>query len=237
METRFGVAVFFLSALLLLGVTGARADILPPFGLNPGDQFRLVFVSSQTRIANQGDDQFLTGLADAAGLGVYNGNPVGWHLLGSQSLPGPGAIDRLPNSSDPIYNINGDLVANATHDIWSGTLLHAIAYTETAAMVDTLVWTATLPNGHVPPTNQGLGDFGSVVVGRSSASDGGWVDFDLAFSNGTPHSFYGFSDVITVAAPVPEPNTVTLFVTAAPLLGLLALRWHRRRGRATSPLA
>ena len=229
METRFSVTALYLSALLFLGFTAAQADILPPPGLNPGDQFRLVFVSSQTRIADQGDDQFLTGLADAAGLGVYNANPVGWHVLGSQSSPGPSAIDRLPNSAVPIYNTNGDLVANAAHDIWSGTLLHAIAYTETAVVMDTLVWTATLPNGHVPPTNQGLGDFGDVVVGRSSASDGGWVDFDLAFSNNPPHSFYGFSDVITVAAPVPEPNTVTLFVTTAPLLGLLALPWHRRR--------
>jgi hypothetical protein len=234
MKKRFSVAALFQSALLFLGISAAQADILPPSGLNPGEQFRLVFVSSQTRISDEASfgplDQFIAGLADAAGLGVYNGSPVGWHVLGSQSLPGLSAIARLPNSAVPIYDINGDLVANAAHDIWSGTLLHAIDYTETAVISATLVWTATLPTGHVPPSNQGLGDFGDEVVGSSSASDGGWVDFGEAFNLNPAHSFYGFSDVITVAAPVPEPNTMTLLVTTATLLGLLALRWHRKGG-------
>src|SRR5262249_2822009 len=202
---------------LSLGTVVAHADILPPLGLKPGDQFRLAFVSSNTEVAAAGVDSFVSGVADAAGLGGYNGSTVGWHILGSRSNPLPNAIDLLPNSSVPIYDMNGDLVANAAHDIWSGTLLHAINYTETASILNPLVWTATLPDGHVPPTNQGLGDFGDVVVGNSSASDGGWVDFGQAFSQ-SQHSFYGYSDVISVSTTAPEPSTGLLLLTVIPLL-------------------
>jgi len=212
------------SLLLVLGVSAAQADILPPLGLNPGAQFRLIFVSSQTRVSDEANfgplDAFVTGLASAAGLGVYNGTPVGWHVLGSQASPGLSAIDRLPNSMVPIYDTHKDLVANAAHDIWSGALLHAIDYTEAGVILDTLVWTATLPNGHVPPNNQGLGDFGDEIVGSSSASDSTWVDFGEAFNLNPPHSFYAFSDVITVAAPVSAPSTLTLFLMTVPVLGV-----------------
>jgi len=225
------------SLLLVLGVSVAQADVLPPLGLNPGDQFRLIFVSSQTRVSDEANfgplDAFVTGLASAAGLGVYNGTPVGWHVLGSQSSPGLSAIDRLPNSVVPIYDTHKDLVANVAHDIWSGALLHAIDYTEAGVILDTLVWTATLLNGHVPPNNQGLGDFGDEIVGSSSASDSTWVDFGEAFNLNPPHSFYAFSDVITVAAPVSAPSSLTLFLMTAPVLGVgFWLGWKRPEGAA-----
>src|SRR5262249_43675213 len=65
-----------LSLSLLLGVTlPARADIMTPSTLNPGDQFRVIFVSSGTRDATSSTiadyDTFITNLANAAGL-TYN---------------------------------------------------------------------------------------------------------------------------------------------------------------------
>ena len=67
---------------------------------------------------------------------------------------------------------------------------------------------------------QGFGEFEDQIVGNSPSSDFGWVDFGESF-NLTPHSFYGFSDVITVAAqPVLEPSSITLGLTVIALLGL-----------------
>lgn len=212
----------------MLGAAVARADIIPPSGLVSGDHFRLVFVSSQTRLSDSTSfanwDAFVTALADAAGLGIYNGGVVAWHALGSISVPGQNAFDRLPNSSIPIYDINGDLIASAANDIWSGTLLHAIDYTETGVPLSTLVWTATLPNGHITPDLQGLGAFGNQVVGNSAASDSSWIDSTSAFNLNPPHSVYGYSDVITVRAAVPEPDTILLALTAAALLGFARRR-------------
>jgi len=82
-------------------------------------------------------------LASAAGLAVYNGGSEALHVLGSgaQAL---NTIDRLPNSSIPIYDMKCDLVASAAHDIWSGTLIHAIHFTELASPLSILAFTATL---------------------------------------------------------------------------------------------
>jgi len=214
------------SMLLVAGGSMLQADVIPPVGLAPGTQFRLIFVSSQTRVSDDANvsvyDSFINTLADAAGLGVYNGAPVAWHVLGSTPAP-LNAIDRLPNSSVPIYDMNGDLVANAANDIWSGALLHAIDFTEAGQPLSALVFTATLSTGLLDPTLQGFGEFGDQIVGNSSSSDSGWIDFGKSF-NMTAHSFYGFSDMITVAAPppspVPEPSSVTLGLTAVALLGL-----------------
>lgn len=75
-------------ALLLLGlVPDARAVITPPAGLNPGAQFRLVFVSSDVRDATSSViadyDLFIAGLATPAGRGSYFSNPVSWLALAS----------------------------------------------------------------------------------------------------------------------------------------------------------
>ena len=79
-----------LSGLLLLaaGSSTARATTLvTPAGLNQGDLFRFVFVTSATHDAVSGTisdyDSFVTGLAVAAGLDTYDGNAVSWQLLGS----------------------------------------------------------------------------------------------------------------------------------------------------------
>jgi hypothetical protein len=58
----------------------ARADfMLIPLGLNSGDQFRVVFVSSTRRNALSSaisdHDQFITNAAVAAGLDTYFGTP------------------------------------------------------------------------------------------------------------------------------------------------------------------
>jgi len=113
-----------------------------------------------------------------------------------------------------------DLVASAAHDIWSGRLIHAINFTRLASPLSILAFTATLLDRLLDLTLQGFGEFGDQIVANASSSDSSWVDFGESF-NLTPHSFYGFSDVITVAAqPVLEPSSITLGLTVIALLGL-----------------
>jgi hypothetical protein len=96
-------------------------------------------------------------------------------------------------------------------------LLHAIDCTETGSILNTLVWTATVPSGLLDPTLQGLGELGDEIVDNSSNSDSGWIDFGKAFNVLPARSLYGYSDVVTVAATVPEPNTSVLVLTLLPL--------------------
>src|SRR5215467_184537 len=122
--------------LFLVGTLLAQADIIFPLGLSPGDQFRLIFVSSQTHDATSSDisvyDSFINGLVDAAGLGTYDGISVSWHVL--VSTPTVNAIDRLPVSAMPIYDLNGDVVWNSGTVIWSGFILHLFHITSSATL-------------------------------------------------------------------------------------------------------
>src|SRR5688572_12442796 len=83
---RLVISIGLLASVLCLP-NFVRADIITPSGLMPGEQFRLAFVSSQTRdalSANIADyDLFIQNLANFAGLGTYAGQPVSWQVIGS----------------------------------------------------------------------------------------------------------------------------------------------------------
>jgi hypothetical protein len=221
----------------------ARADLmLVPPGLHPGDQFRVVFLSSATRDAlspNIADyDQFITNLAVAAGIDTYIGSPVTWQALGSTATVD--AVDRLPKSfaSPPLYRLDGGLVAPSTGVLWvMGPTGSPITVTESGLdLGSAVVWTGTLRDGTAfEPLGAGFFvAFGSTL----STSDGGWVAFNDA-PRSEQHHLYGYSSVLTVpsAAAVPEPATCTLALVGLGTLagGTVVRRWPRRSARAPVP--
>jgi hypothetical protein len=214
----------------LLSVAPAGADsILIPAGLNPGDQFRIVFLSSATRNAVSADiadyDQFITDLAVASGLDTYFGNAVTWRALGSTATVE--AIDRLPGSfaSPPLYGLDGGLVSPSTRALWVSGPASPITITESGVdLGGAVVWTGTLRDGS---GFEPLGAGAFVAFGFNTFSGGGWVAENDA-PRGQLHHLYGYSSVLTVpqeAPAVPEPGTLTLM-----LIGLAAgVRTLRRR--------
>ena len=94
----------------------ARANIIPvistPTGLNPGDEFRIMFVTDSTTTVNPSltlayYNNFVTTAADGA---TYNGVPVAW--IAVASVTGTSAIQNIPgDTSAPIYLANGAEVA------------------------------------------------------------------------------------------------------------------------------
>ncbi len=96
-----------LLAALVMGGLGAiaRADVITPAGLNPGDQFRIVFLSDTSTPATSANvatyDAIVAADAAAAGLGSYHGSPVTWQAI--VSTPTVDAISRLPADNVPIY--------------------------------------------------------------------------------------------------------------------------------------
>lgn len=218
----------FLLSIFALSLTApsANAALVEPAGLNPGDTYHVIFVSSTTRDATSADildyDAHVSGAADSAGIG--SGIGVAWRALGSTTSIS--AYDHLsPLFSDPdntpIYNQNGGLVATSLNDLFSGGALDGpILYDENGVELNTLVWTGTFNNGG-PYTSFTLGSANNFsIYGNSNIQfSNTWVtnasgDASLSFS------LYGVSEAITV---VPVPAAVWLFGSA-----LLGLGWCRR---------
>jgi hypothetical protein len=188
-------------------------DYVPP-GLNPGDQFRLVFVTSTTRDATSKDinvyDQFVTNSANAAGLDNFEGLPVTWRVLGSTwSFD---AIVRLPASSPPIYRLDGQQVAASGADIWDGTLVNPISISEVGETLAVSVWVGSNSDGTRPHNRSRYFTLGSsnttnvTASGLSDRSDTGWLS-NPACSWGCRENYnlkhlYAFSSVLTVPAVV-----------------------------------
>jgi hypothetical protein len=75
--------VVSLTLMVILGcVNDAAADLITPSGLNPGDHFRVVFVTNSVTAATSGDistyDQIAATDAHNTGLDTYNGSAVTW---------------------------------------------------------------------------------------------------------------------------------------------------------------
>jgi hypothetical protein len=209
-----------------------------PAALNPGDQFRFVFVTDGIRDATSTNiadyDSFVNAQAGGA---TYGGVVVNWVAIGSTASVD--AIDHVVPATAPVYLSDGTLVTTTTNvrGLWSSTLVHKINLDLAANAVqgDGFIWTGTnssgIGSGNVSP-------FGSArpQVGSAFEADDDWVD---SGSDNSPERrpFYGISSILTVQG-VPEPSALTMLATA--LIVCLAIGWARpsrdpqRAGRSTA---
>lgn len=205
---------FFLLVVLLLGHTGqSQADlILQPAGLNPGDQYRLVFTTSTTLNATSTDinvyNNHVNSAANAPGA-LTSGWGLTWSALASTQT-----ADAISNTGTykgtlgiPIYLVEGTKVADSYADFWDLSLEAPMNRTE----LDTLppggslarVWTGTSGTGS---TN------GNIALGTDTPFYGRWTGtFNDAFGLGersftSSYALYGISNVLTATSAVPEPN-------------------------------
>lgn len=231
------LALFALVACLWPAVP-ARADFITPAGLNPGDQFRIVFVSSATRTATSSNiadyDTFIDNLATAAAL-TYNGVDVTWFALGSTATVS--AISRLPSSasSPALYRLDGVKIADSTSDLWDASIDAPINVNEfVSGGITGQVATGTSTSGTGFGGSALGGSSGITVRGNPSATGGNWIFASPQVQTGQ-WRVYGYSEVLTVqgTAAVPEPTTLTLVLVGIATWAGATLA--RRRRRATSP--
>ena len=108
------VAAMAAMSWLALGV-GAKADIelTTPAGLNPGDQFRFVFVTDVGAEATSFNiSDYDAYVQYQAGGATYNGTTVTWQAIASTSAVN--AIDHISQTNNPVYLSDGTLVTTST---------------------------------------------------------------------------------------------------------------------------
>ncbi len=225
-----------LLALALLSIFGgtASAGILNPLGLNPGDQYRIAFVTSGTRNAlssNIADyNVFVQGQANAGS--ETSKLSTNWTAIASTAT-----VSALTNTSTagadpiPIYLVNGtDRIANSYADLWDGTLANSLSLNEGGASQSSIVWTGTQSDGSIDT----FGHLGPLVTtairGASTATDSTWIA-DTVSSISNAHHLYGISDVQTIApAAVPEPSSLLMMGVGG--VGLLMQRRRKKQMQA-----
>jgi hypothetical protein len=232
-------------------IPAAQASITTvPGGLNPGDQYRLVFVT-RNLVPNYGPDGGIEGYY--SDIDVYNDAVsyaanmvpelaalgVDWKAIASTS-----AINARQNTGTdpslggvPIYLLNGDQFAANYADLWNiANKARDLNITETEASLSTSVWTGSDNDGaassqHLGSTNPLRGN--SQISSGSFATGpwgGGWV-FDDSLESWQRGALYAMSGVLTVPGDpgvVPEP--LSMFVWGGLALTAYWGKTSRRRG-------
>jgi hypothetical protein len=220
-----------LTPLLLLSPLVNALDApagLVPAGLTPGDEFYIIFVTSTTTAGNSTVAQF-NAAADAAGNLDTDTAPLTWmaivgHDTAANITDVQSASLFAADNTQPIYNTNGDKVADTYIDFTDGTLDAAIEYDETGASVGAAdVYTGLTAAGNA------LNIGNDTLGGGDSSNDGcsggvansttGTFLFNGRLSDGggggngctDTERLYAVSALLTVAAVVPSVSVTPLF--------------------------
>jgi hypothetical protein len=226
-----------LTLILTLGcVNVAPAGLITPSGLNPGDQFRVVFVTNSVTAATSGDistyDQMAATDTRNAGLDTYNGSAVTWRAIVSTATTD--AVARLPRDNVPIYLVDGTQVAASGADLWNTGVLflrHQIDESPEGRLLPAeFVWTGT-GDGGAQDYYLGASDRSNAAVGLIDQINREWVNYYALFNETEALPVYGFSAILTVSEPVPEPvpepSTFALLVIGSATL--LTYGWRGRK--------
>ena len=223
MTTRTCVTRFLgtLTAVLLTSAAFA-APYVPP-SLSPGDSYHLVFITDGTHDATSGVvttyNNFVN--AQAALNAPLTGTNVGVQY---RAIVSTTAIDALSNApvSAPVFNLNGDKIADNSADMWDGTIDNPIDYNQYVATIfPPDIWTGTQTNGQQFIGNE-LGTT-NPRTGRADLANGTWISETT--SGATLQSrIYALSPQLTV--PVPEPASWALAALGA--CWLLLGVWRRQ---------
>jgi hypothetical protein len=234
-RTRWWIAVPVVScaALIVAPLALRAAPITLPTGLNPGDQYRLAFVTSATRDATSSDiadyNAFVTAAANSVPELVALGTT--WTAIastGTVSARDNTFTPPIVSTGVPVYNLAGQLVAASNVDLWDGSLGTPIQYTEAGSVFNTIVWTGSFSNGF---DNRPLGSSSDpfvATIGYSNATNAYWMDSNFNDYTTELHALYAISGELTV---VPEPSTLVLAGIAG--LVLLAVVSGRRINHVT----
>ncbi len=213
-KARILVLFVLLGLLLLVAGTaqGQTGPITVPSDLNPGDQYRLAFVTTGARNGSSTNivdyNAFVSGDANAQPELMALGTT--WTAIASTAT-----VSARDNTSTnptvaagvPIYTLGGIRIADNNTDLWDGALTNPLNITRDGTVVSFTgtydgVWTGTCADGtncvgsRVLGTTSGSSLFGNPTPGKN------WLAWGSLYSY-QGRQFYSLSDVLTVPAPSP----------------------------------
>lgn len=226
------LALYGLPLVILCWATPCLAAPFQPPGLQAGDQYHLMFVTSDGRDAFSTEiNDYNSFVTSQASLNpALTGTDVGlpWFAIASTA-----AVDARDNAlvEAPVYLLNGEKIFDGFADIWDGSHI-AVRPTVDQFGVDRLadpmwpgplVWTGTDVDGTamLPP----LGGLGDNWMGNSGAFLSAFWLLAVHGDKIASRPLYALSQVIRVESSTPEPGTLLLFG-----VGVSSLIVARRRG-------
>jgi hypothetical protein len=216
-------------ALATLGLSGIAeaAIVIPPTGLAPGSEYRLVFVTSGTRNATSSNiDIYNTFVQNAARSSSvlntaltaagFDPTSITWTAIASTGAVNARANTRTrATDTSPIYRLDGAQVAPGYGDLWGrDSIGEPINRTQEDTVIErSRVWTGTGGGGE---TSNPLGVFVDFNPRFGLIERGDlWVSAGIALQSA--ERFYGISSVLVVpTAPTtttPEPSSLLGFIT------------------------
>jgi hypothetical protein len=135
----------------------------------------------------------------------------------------------------PIYLVDGTQVAASGTDLWNTGVLflrHQIDESpEGIRLPSEFVWTGT---GNSGDKNYYLGatDRSNAAVGLTDQINREWINYYALFNETVALPVYGFSSVLTVPEPVPEPSTFAMLAIGSAILVSYGWRGRKKTQRA-----
>ncbi len=177
---------------------------LIPRGIEPGDSFRLLFVTSATRDASSAD------IADynAHVQGAANGNASLKSFKNSfTALISTASVNIKDNSATtgtgvPVHWLRGDKVADDYADFYDLSWDSVSGKTETGGSYTGLVWTGGNGRGETSLRSYA----GAAQVRMADLGEAKPLSSPTTKASGESYPLYGLSPVLTVAEPEPEPT-------------------------------
>jgi hypothetical protein len=232
MQRNFVLVIAVCATFVVAPLAVSAAPITVPAGLNPGDHYRLAFMTSTSTHASSSDIADYNAFVSlvASSVPELASLPTSWHAIAST-----GAVAAKDNTTtnpsvsigDPIYNLGGVLVASTNLALWSAStnnLSGPINTDEHGTSRTSAVFTGTQVDGSIATSHLGLSAGSLASTGASSATNVEWIAFSST-NNTVSRPLYAMSGVLTV---VPEPSTIVLLAGFA-IGNLLACGWRRRK--------
>lgn len=200
--------------------TAQAIDIVTiPADLNPGDEYRLVFVSDGTHDAVSGDIAVYDTFVGAEAMAVPEIAALGatWSAIAStdavDARDHTGTNPAVNGAGVPIYGLDGLRVADNNGDLWDGALANTGIYVTPSGislLVD-LAWTGTGAGG----TAASLVDSSDTPLGGESPGIGATGATNIAWSDFVNRFHFFQSDLwriyaISTRLVVPESKSPTL---------------------------
>ena len=227
---QFGLAIVLLSGS---GAAALAAPITLPAGQNPGDSYRLAFVTSIKRGAEETDinayNTFVNNLAN--GVTELAALSTTWSAIASTS-----AIDARDNTNTnpgasagvPIYLTDGiTMIADDNADLWDGDIDNLFNIDENGNTVGVdQVWTGSVTNGTGNSGNE-LGS-NNPITGATHFPNAIWITV-TAHPNTAQWRMYAISDTITIPGGEPDPEIAAPGQVGLLILGIAGVAVVRRR--------